>query len=233
MKEGIMPLVLIVDDDPDILKVVKANIEIAGFEVATAVNCAGARDFIDNRVPDLIVLDLMLPDGDGIELCRELRDRHFNIPIIILTAKDGISDRVLGLESGADDYVIKPFEAIELVARIKACLRRTSVHSLETLTAGEIDVDVAKRTVLVRGEKVDLTPKEFELLCLLIKNRDKVLSRDFIRNALWKDARKLYSWSRVIDVHIQHLRAKIEKDPSNPEYIITIPGVGYRFVVPE
>ncbi len=225
-----MALILVVDDDPDILKVLKANLEIAGFEVATATNCAETWQFINKRIPDLIVLDLMLPDGDGMDLCRELRKRHISIPVIMLTARDGISDRVLGLESGADDYVVKPFEAIELVARIKACLRRTSLDSLERLRAGEIVVDVPKRMVRVRGKRVDLTPKEFELLCLFINHREKVLTRDFIRNSLWKDNKKLYSWSRVIDVHIQHLRSKIEKDPSNPKYIITIPGVGYRFM---
>ncbi len=225
-----MPRILVIDDDQDILKVLKANFEVIGFEVVTASHCAEADNILKDFLPDLIVLDLMLPDCDGVEYCRILRERGLFIPIIMLTARDSVSDRVLGLESGADDYVVKPFETIELIARIKACLRRGAIECAECIEAGDIYVNMAKREARVKGKKVSLTPKEFELLCLFIKNRDKVLSREFIRKALWKDTRKLYSWSRVIDVHVQHLRKKIEDDPSAPQYILTVPGVGYRFV---
>ncbi len=225
-----MPLILIIDDDPDILKVLRANLQVAGFEVETGLNCAEAGEIIEKNQPDLLVLDLMLPDCDGVEFCRNLREGGMDFPIIMLTARDGVSDRVLGLESGADDYVVKPFEAVELIARIRACLRRRSPSKDECLEAGEISVDISRRRVTVRGEEIDLTPKEFDLLCLFIRNGEKVLTRDFIRKSLWKDSRRLYSWSRVIDVHVQHLRAKIERDPVEPEYILTVPGVGYRFV---
>ncbi|RMG01531.1 MAG: DNA-binding response regulator [Nitrospirae bacterium] len=224
-----MSNILIVDDDPDILKVLVANLSIAGFTADTAINCAEARRYISENNPDLIILDLMLPDCDGIELCRELRGKHLDTPIIMLTARDEVTDRVIGLESGADDYVVKPFEAIELVARVRACLRRKTTPSEGTITAGEIDIDLATRRVTVKGSEIELTPREFDLLCLFAKNPEKVLSRDFIRKAVWKDSKRLYSWSRVIDVHIQHLRKKIEKDPTKPEYILTVPGVGYRF----
>ncbi len=224
------PLILVVDDDPDILKVLKANLEVSDFKVITAGNCEEARKVLAEQVPDLIVLDLMLPDCDGVEFCREIRSQHFNLPVVMLTARDSVSDRVLGLESGADDYVVKPFETIELIARIKACLRRYSVEDQNCVNVGDIEIDYPRREVKVRGKAVELTPKEFDLLCFLIKNREKVLSRDFIRKSLWKDSKRLYSWSRVIDVHIQHLRTKIEKDPSSPEYILTVPGVGYKFV---
>lgn len=224
-----MSHILIVDDDPDILKVLVANLSIAGFTADTAINCAEARKHINENTPDLIILDLMLPDCDGIELCRELRGKHLDTPIIMLTARDEVTDRVIGLESGADDYVVKPFEPIELLARVKACLRRKTSPPEGKLTAGEIDIDLAARRVTVEGSEIELTPREFDLLCLFVKNPEKVLTRDFIRKAIWKDSKRLYSWSRVIDVHIQHLRKKIEKDPANPKYILTVPGVGYRF----
>ena len=226
-----MHRILVVDDDPDILKVLRANLEVAGFEVETALNCLEADELIESSNVDLLVLDLMLPDCDGIEFCRQLRQRQQDLPIIMLTARDGVSDRVLGLESGADDYVVKPFEAVELIARIRACLRRRGPHDTESLQAGGIQVNIPEREVTVDGRKVSLTPKEFDLLCLFIKNQGRVLSRDFIRRSLWKDSKRLYSWSRVIDVHVQHLRSKIEKDASHPQHILTVPGVGYRFIV--
>jgi DNA-binding response OmpR family regulator len=135
---------------------------------------------------------------------------------------------VIGLESGADDYVVKPFETLELIARIRTCLRRSRPAIAGTVTVRDLMVDYQKRVVTLRDSPVTLTPKEYDLLCFLITNRGAVLGRDDIRRHLWKDS-SLYSWSRVIDVHIQHLRQKIEKDPSSPEYILTVPGVGYRF----
>jgi DNA-binding response OmpR family regulator len=171
----------------------------------------------------------MLPDGDGIEICRSLRKDFPRLPIIMLTAKDKISDKVIGLESGADDYMVKPFETLELLARIKACLRRVSPPELDNIAViDRIKIDFKKRLVTISGKKVELTPKEYELLCFFIANRGEALSRETIRKNLWKGSH-IYSWSRVIDVHVQHLRGKIEKDPSNPKYIITVPGSGYRF----
>jgi len=224
-----MKRILVLDDDRDILMVLKANLQLHEFEVITADTWKKAQELIVKYPPDLILLDVMLPDGDGMEICRDLRKRMPDLPIIMLTARDKVSDKVIGLESGADDYVVKPFETIELVARIKACLRRTVLSLREDKVAiGNITIDYKKREIKVRDKKIDLTPKEYELLCFLVENRGEVLSRERIRRHLWKDAR-IYSWSRVIDVHIQHLRQKIEKDPSNPEYIITVPGAGYRF----
>ena len=222
--------ILAVDDDRDILKVVKANLELHGYEVFTAENWAGAQVLLSSRHPELILLDVMLPDGDGMEICRSLRKDMPDVPIIMLTAKDKVSDKVFGLESGADDYVVKPFETLELVARIKACLRRT-VHAAaeEQIDIGSLNVDLRKRIVTVSGKRIDLTPKEYDLLCFFIHHRGEAVSRDKIRKNIWKGS-QIYSWSRVIDVHIQHLRHKIEKDPSKPKFIITVPGAGYRFM---
>jgi DNA-binding response OmpR family regulator len=220
--------ILAVDDDTDILKVLKANLELHGYEVETSDTWAGAQEILSEREPDLVILDIMLPDGDGVEICRRIRNDSPKIPIILLTAKDKVSDKVIGLESGADDYMVKPFETLELLARIKACLRRVLPPSEEKAEIGRLRVDFKKQIVTVGGRKVDLTPKEYKLLCFFINHRGEVLSRETIRKSVWKDT-QIYSWSRVIDVHIQHLRQKIEKDPSNPEYIITVPGAGYRF----
>jgi len=220
--------ILAIDDDIDILKVLKANLELHGYEVDTAESWTKAQEILSTRQPDLIILDIMLPDGDGIEICRHLRKESPKIPIILLTAKDKISDKVIGLESGADDYVVKPFETLELIARIKACLRRVCPVVEEKVVIGNLKVDFKKQEVTISGKKIELTPKEYKLLCFFINNRGEVLDRETIRKNLWKDS-QIYSWSRVIDVHIQHLRQKIEKDPSNPKYIITVPAAGYRF----
>ncbi len=221
--------ILAVDDDKDILKVLKANLELHGYDVYTAENWTEGRESLSVYMPDLIILDVMLPDGDGTEICRDVRKEMPDIPIIMLTAKDKVSDKVFGLESGADDYVVKPFETLELVARIKACLRRVPVPAAEDkVTIGALKVDCRKRLVSVSGKQVALTPKEYDLLCFFINHRGEAVSRDSIRKNIWKGSH-IYSWSRVIDVHIQHLRQKIEKDPSNPRYILTVPGAGYRF----
>lgn len=205
----------------------KANLELYGFDTITAGNWAKANEILNEHLPDLIILDLMLPDGDGIEICKLLKEDYPKTPIIMLTARDSVSDKVMGLESGADDYIVKPFETLELVARIKACMRRTMPPESK-IVIGNMEIDHGARTVKVRGKDIELTPKEYELLYLLITNRGEVISREFIRKKVWGDT-KLYSWSRVIDVHVQHLRQKIEKNPARPEYIITVPGAGYKF----
>lgn len=223
-------IILAVDDDKDILKVVKANLELHGYEVDIAEDWKTAQEKMSARTPELVLLDVMLPDGDGMEICRDLRKDFPEMPIIMLTARDKVSDKVFGLESGADDYVVKPFETLELVARIKVCLRRAAVPVVrENAVIGNLKVDFKKRIVTVSGKKVDLTPREYSLLCFFVDHRGEAVSREQIRKNIWKDS-KIYSWSRVIDVHIQHLRQKIEKDPSNPQYIITVPGAGYRFM---
>lgn len=218
---------LAIDDDPDILRVLKANLELYGYEPVLAESWAGAQDALDKQLPALIILDVMLPDGNGVELCKDLKRRYPKIPVIMLTAKDRVSDKVTGLESGADDYIVKPFETLELLARIKACLRRT-MPSEEKAEIGDLAIDFKAREVRVKGKTVELTPKEYELLRLFVANRGEPLLREFIRKTIWKDS-QIYSWSRVIDVHIQHLRQKIERNPLEPEYLITVPGVGYKF----
>jgi DNA-binding response OmpR family regulator len=222
-------LILAIDDDRDILKVLRANLELHGYAVDTADSWTRGHELLLQREPSLILLDIMLPDGDGFEICQHLKREHPKIPIIMLTAKDKVSDKVFGLESGADDYVVKPFETLELLARIKACLRRIVPSSVaEEIHTGNIRINCKKHLVTVSGKPVDLTPKEFELLCFFLNHRGEVLGREAIRKQLWKGS-QIYSWSRVIDVHIQHLRQKLEKDPSNPVHIITVPGAGYRF----
>jgi DNA-binding response OmpR family regulator len=221
--------ILAIDDDSDILKVLKANLELHGYEVETAENGKNAWKVLSGKQTDLILLDLMLPDINGVEMCCSLRSKYSQIPIIMLTAKDKLSDKVIGFECGADDYVVKPFETIELLARIKACLRRAAPpDTREMLCMGNIKVYLKKHVVIVSGRKVDLTPKEYDMLCFFITHRGEAINRETIRNNIWK-ASQIYSWSRVIDVHVQHLRQKIEKDPSNPKYLITVPGAGYRF----
>ncbi|MBI3593134.1 MAG: response regulator transcription factor, partial [Nitrospirae bacterium] len=203
--------ILVIDDDKDILKVLKANLELHNFNVKTAGSWAEGQKKLSADKIDLLILDLMLPDIDGVEICRTLRKQHPALPIIMLTAKDKISDKVIGLESGADDYVVKPFETLELIARIKACLRRSKQSpEEERITVGDITINYKKRIVHIRGKEIILTPKEYDLLCFLAANRSSVIRREDIKKHLWKESR-IYSWSRVIDVHIQHLRQKIEK----------------------
>ena len=220
--------ILVVDDNPDILTVLKANLELHGFQVVTAASCREAGDRLEEHPPDLVVLDRILPDGDGLELCSQWRRNNRGVPVILLTARDSVSDRVLGLESGADDYVVKPFEPLELVARIRACLRRLRPGGKEKLQIGEFEMDRSAMSITLRGEPLDLTPKEFHLLGLFMERPGEVITRETIKKEIWKNT-SIYSWSRVIDVHIQHLRQKIEQDPSAPVHIKTVIGMGYRF----
>ncbi len=223
------PTLLAIDDDQDILKVLKANLELHGYKLVTATSLAEARRILETHQPDLIILDLMLPDGDGLEFCCSVKSLHPGLPVIMLTARDKVSDKVVGLELGADDYVVKPFETSELLARIKARLRASPAAPANAVTrAGNLEIDIRNQTVTVDDQEVYLTAKEFQLLACLVENRNNLVTRDELRKRLWSDS-KIYSWSRVIDVHIQHLRRKIEKTPSQPRYIVTVPGRGYRF----
>jgi len=199
-----------------------------GFSVITAESWMTGRDILAASNQDLLLLDVMLPDGDGFDICRTIRKERPLLPIIMLTAKDKISDKIIGLDGGADDYVVKPFETLELIARIKACLRRSKPTDEELTVVGDLAIDKKRRIVSIKTREIGLTPKEYELLCFLAAHRGEVAHREDIKKLLWKE-HKIYSWSRVIDVHIQHLRQKIEADPSEPYFIITIPGVGYRF----
>ena len=225
-------LIMVVDDDPDILMVLEGNLKLAGFKVVTFMTGDTALAAFSEISPDLLILDLTLPDIDGIQLCRRLRELKLDFPVIMLTARDGLSDKVLGLECGADDYMVKPFAFLELRARINTCLRRRQkvFRKVEStiLQVGELTLDRNERRVENRGRGVVLTKKEFNLLALLVENRERVMAREEIREALW-GKRQLYSWSRAIDVHIRHLRLKLETDPEHPVLIQTVIGVGYRF----
>jgi DNA-binding response OmpR family regulator len=226
-------LIMVVDDDPDILTVLEGNLKLAGFQVVTYMTGNEALAAVKKISPALLILDLSLPDIDGIQLCRRLRELKLDFPVIMLTARDGLSDKVLGLECGADDYMVKPFAFLELRARINTCLRRRSKviarSENRSLQIGDLILKRDERRVEVRGRVVELTKKEFNLLVLLIDNRERVMTREEIREALW-GKRQLYSWSRAIDVHIRHLRLKLELNPDNPELIKTIVGIGYRFM---
>ncbi len=220
-------LILVIDDDLDILKILKDNLELDGYRVCTATLGKDALAIFQKRHIDLVILDLMLPDMDGIQVCRAIRARS-DVSIIMLTAKDSVTDKVLGLENGADDYIVKPFEYLEMAARIKARLRRSKsiAVSEEVHEDGNIRLDPNSYNVFVDGRHVKLTKKEFDLLHLLLEHSGKVLERDHIRQALWPDS-KLYKWSRTIDVHIMNLRAKLAKQSDNSGCIVTVPGVGY------
>lgn len=220
--------VLIIDDDPDILKTLKANFELHGFNVFTAEKWEIGRTFLDRA--NILILDIMLPDADGFEILKEIRQSNFSFPVIMLTARDKISDKVLGLEIGADDYVVKPFETIELIARVKACLRRIAPQQTSQIKVKNLCIDLRKRIVKREDQQIILTPKEYDILCYLLSKRGEVVSKRELRQFLWNEEEKIYPWSRVIDVHIMNLRKKIERDPSAPEFIITVPGVGYKFI---
>ena len=232
--------ILAIDDDPDILMVLKANLELYEFALETADSLAQARRLMTQSPPDLVLLDLILPDGDGMDFCCYIKTLHPRLPVIMLTARDALQDKVEGLRLGADDYVVKPFETLELLARIRARIRTSTLTKTEPRApdaarsassleqAGEVRLDLLNLTATVRGREIDLTPRQFAILSLLVRNRPNLVTRKQIQQQVWGDA-ALYSWSRAIDVHITHLRQKIETNPASPRLIITIPRKGYRF----
>ncbi len=230
--------ILVVDDEPSIVTLVTFNLEKSGFQVKTASDGGQAVELCSAEHFDLTVLDIMLPELDGIEVLKELRKRHIEVPVILLTAKDEELDKILGLELGADDYMTKPFSPRELTARIKAILRRVATmksvkiqnnSQIENgeVVIGDISIQEEKFEASLRGDLLELTPKEFELLVYMIKNKGRVLTRDQLLNAVWN-----YDYSgdsRIVDVHVSHLREKIEDDTRKPIYIKTIRGIGYKF----
>lgn len=222
--------ILIVDDEEHIVELIKFNLEANGYKTITASNGLEALELAKNEKPDLVLLDIMLPGLNGNDVCKEIRkDTEIStMPIIMITAKGEELDRILGLELGADDYVTKPFSVRELMARIKAVLRRTKVEAVnDTYSFGNVSIDFNKHEVMKNGEKVELTLKEFELLQILIKNRGRVLTRDLLLDKIW--GYEFIGETRTIDVHIRYLRKKIEDDDKNPKFIETIRGIGYRF----
>lgn len=224
-----MAVILIVDDEEPIQELLKFNLEKEGYTVLVADDGPSALKIVEEKHPDLVVLDVMLPGMDGMEVCNQLRQnsKFRDIPVIMLTAKVEEIDKVLGLELGADDYLTKPFSPRELLARIRARLRRIKPQAQENeLLRGDLKIDLDRFQVLVRGEEVELTPKEFELLRVLATHPGKVYSRDELLEQVWG-----YEYSgdtRTVDVHVRHLRQKVERDSSNPEYIETLRGIGYR-----
>lgn len=234
-----MKKVLIIEDEQSILKLLSYNLEQEGYVVESAMDGQEGLNMALENVYDIILLDLMLPSKDGMDICREIRQEKIEVPIIMLTAKDTEIDKILGLEIGADDYITKPFSPREVVARMKAIFRRykqseSSVKSRndeEMIAVGEIEIYPEKYEVFVRGELIELTPKEFELLLYLARRTGRILSREQLLNAIWN-----YDFAgetRIVDVHVSHLREKIEEDTKKPEYIITARGFGYKLEAPK
>jgi DNA-binding response OmpR family regulator len=225
--------ILLVDDEQSIQTLLSYPLRKDGYEVVQASDGREALERFDEAEFDLVVLDLMLPKLDGLEVCRRLRSRS-SVPIIMLTAKSEEIDKVVGLELGADDYITKPFSLREFSSRIKAALRRAEMsRPVETqpdeapLIIRELRIDFAKRTVRARGDETPLTFVEFEILSALARSPGRVFTRDMLLARIWGDS--AYRDPRTIDVHIRHLREKIEADPKDPEYLHTVRGVGYRF----
>ena len=225
--------ILVVEDEPDISKLVSYNLAQERFKVLTAEDGEQALQVIQREKPNLVVLDLMLPGLSGMEICKILRNRPetAKLPILMLTAKAGEADRIVGLEMGADDYLAKPFSPREMVARVRAILRRANIAaSADGPTAydkGGLKIDFTTYEVMVRGKAAKLTLKEFELLRFLVQNPNRVLSRDQLLDRVWGG--ETYVTPRTVDVHIRRLRKAIEKDDSKPKWILTLRGVGYKF----
>lgn len=228
-----MDRILVVDDEPSIVTLLQFNLEQAGFQVITAGDGKTGLELAMEDPPDLIVLDLMLPGMDGMDICKTLRREKVETPILMLTAREDEFDKILGLELGADDYMTKPFSPREVTARVKAILRRARTSegpSTETEEAvieiDELIIYPERYEAFIRGDRLELTPKEFELLLYLARHQGKVLNRGQLLDAVWN-----YEYagdSRIVDVHISHLREKIELDTKQPRYIKTIRGFGYK-----
>ena len=224
-----MKKILIVEDEPTLVATLRYNFEREGFQVTTAGDGELAISAARDERPDLIILDLMLPKMDGLEVCRVLR-RETATPILMLTAKTDEVDKVVGLEIGADDYVTKPFGMRELTARVRSLLRRAEQRlqpNNENLSVGEIAVDTARRQAFRSGQPLPLKPKEYELLAFLLRNRGRAFTRDQLLNQVW--GYDFAGDSRTVDVHVRWLREKIEEEPSKPARLITVRGTGYRF----
>ncbi len=221
--------ILVVDDEPHIVELVRYNLQQEGYEVLAAGDGETALSKSASERPDLIILDLMLPGVDGLEVCRRLR-RESAVPIIMLTARGGEVERVVGLDLGADDYVIKPFSPRELVARVRAVLRRhvreVAPPTARPLCVGPLRLDAGTQDVMLAGRRVDLTAREFELLRLFMRHPNRVFTRDFLLEHLW--GHDFYGSTRTVDMHVSRLREKIEDDPGEPRFIVTVRGVGYK-----
>ncbi|HLR92752.1 MAG TPA: response regulator transcription factor [Atopostipes sp.] len=234
-----MKKVLIIEDEQSILKLLTYNLEQEGYAVESSMDGQEGLEMALKNTYDMILLDLMLPNKNGMDICREIRQEKNEVPIIMLTAKDTEIDKILGLEIGADDYITKPFSPREVIARMKAIFRRykqtetttTNGDEEEVIVVGDIEIFPDKYEVNVRGEAIELTPKEFDLLLYLARRTGRILSREQLLNAIWN-----YDFAgetRIVDVHVSHLREKIEVDTKKPEYIITARGFGYKLEAPK
>lgn len=223
--------ILVVDDEEHIVELISYNLSTAEYKIVTANNGIDAIEKVKLEKPNLVLLDLMLPGMDGYDVCKAIRGNKElkNTSIIMLTAKGEELDKILGLELGADDYITKPFSVRELLARVKAVLRRSnkSTEEIEKFTYENLSVDFGRREVRINNEKIDMTLKEFELLEMLIKNRGRILTRETLLDKIW--GYEYIGETRTVDVHVRYIRRKIEQDENGPKFIETIRGVGYRF----
>ena len=217
--------VLIVEDDRNIADLLRLYLEKEGYQATIAADGTQGIDLYRKLRPDLVLLDLMLPGMNGIDVCRVLR-ADSGVPIVMLTAKTDTVDVVLGLESGADDYIMKPFKPKELVARVRARLRRNEDEPAEMLSIGDIEIDVPAHKVTREGEQISLTPLEFDLLVALARKPRQVFTRDVLLEQVW--GYRHPADTRLVNVHVQRLRAKVERDPENPQVVLTVRGVGYK-----
>jgi DNA-binding response OmpR family regulator len=223
-----MPSVLLVEDDENVRETLALNLRAEGYDVRLAADGEAGLESARSEPADVVILDVMLPKLDGLTLCRILR-RESGVPILLLTARGTETDKIIGLEMGADDYIVKPFSLGEFLARVRAALRRglTSAAPIQEIEAGPLRLDLAARRAFRADRELNLAPREFDLLSLLMRHRGAVLSRDLLLARVWGE--DFPGDPRTVDVHIRWLRQKIEADPSNPEWIVTVRGVGYRF----
>jgi two-component system, OmpR family, response regulator RegX3 len=225
------PRILIVEDEESLSDSVRYNLEREGYSVTVARDGRGALEAFRSQSPALVILDLMLPEVSGLDVCRAIRAES-DVPIIMVTAKDSEADKVTGLELGADDYVTKPFSVRELVSRVRANLRRTAMRAVAILDdavgGGTVEMDVARHEVRVQGEVVPFPPKEFELLETFLRRKGRLLTREFLIEEVWGP--DYVGDTKTLDVHVKRLRRKIEQDPHRPAHLLTVRGLGYKFV---
>ena len=231
MSEAPTARILVVEDEGSLADTVRYNLEREGYAVAVANDGRQALEKFRDERPGLVILDLMLPEMSGLDVCRQIRQVS-NVPIVMVTAKDSEADKVAGLEIGADDYVTKPFSIRELISRVRAHLRRAGIGSIErnddVLSGGPVELDVARHEVQVRGETVGFPPKEFELLETLLRRKGKLLTRDFLIQEVWGAG--YFGDTKTLDVHVKRIRRKVEEDPHRPSHLVTVRGLGYKFV---
>ncbi len=231
---GVKPCIFVVEDDPDISRLVRHHLEAEGFAVRLYSGGTNVLSDAERQRPAVFILDIMVPGRDGLELCRLVRQTPglASVPVIFLTAKSSEADRILGLELGADDYIVKPFSPRELVARVKAVLRRFERPLPPSpVSVGEIQIDPSAMTLVVRGATVPTTATEFRLLDYFVRHSGRVFTRDHLLDSVWRDTS--YVTPRSVDVYVRRIREKIEPDPENPRYLKTVRGAGYRFESPK